>query len=355
MTNIQAIQDRLQAHGLDAILLISPVNRRYATGFHSSDGAVLVSRRGACFITDSRYIEAARAAVTGAEVSLSDRAHPMDGQLLALVRDLGIRTLGAEEDSLPHGAWLRWEQRLGCSLVPAQQLLWELRAVKTPEEAAAIRAATRIAEEAFRRTLTRVRPGVTERELAAELTYQMLLGGGEGNSFPPFVVTGKKSSMPHGEPGDVAVQVGDFITMDFGCIKDGYCSDITRTVAVGHATGEMERVYHTVLAAQEAGIAAARAGVSGAAIDAAARNVIDAAGYGAYFGHSFGHGLGLEVHEEPCAAPGRDRPMPAGAVISAEPGIYLPGTFGVRIEDTLYLTETGCENLVSAPKNLIVL
>ncbi|MGI5936914.1 MAG: M24 family metallopeptidase, partial [Oscillospiraceae bacterium] len=199
------------------------------------------------------------------------------------------------------------------------------------------------------------KPGLTEREIAAELTYRMLKYGGEGNSFDPIVVAGKKSSMPHGAPGDEVIQKGDFVTMDFGCVKNGYCSDMTRTVAVGGASGEMRRIYEVVLAAQEAGISAARAGVPGEEIDSAARKVIEEAGYGSYFGHSFGHSLGLEVHETPNAAPKAKAEMPEGAVISAEPGIYIPSKFGVRIEDTLYLTGQGAENITKAPKELIIL
>ena len=161
--------------------------------------------------------------------------------------------------------------------------------------------------------------------------------------------------MPHAVPGETVLQRGMFVTMDFGCIYDGYCSDMTRTVALGQPSEEMERVYQTVLAAQRAGIDAARAGITGRELDAAARAVIQEAGFGAYFTHSFGHSLGLEIHESPNASPGEERTLPAGTVISAEPGIYLPGRFGVRIEDVLVLEENGCEDLTQSPKNLIVL
>ena len=180
---------------------------------------------------------------------------------------------------------------------------------------------------------------MTEREVAAELVYRMLRHGSEGNSFDPIVVTGAKTSMPHGVPGDKVIQAGDFVTMDFGCLKDGYCSDMTRTVAVGYATDEMKNVYDIVLKAQLAGIAAARAGVLGKEIDAAARKVIADAGYGEYFGHGFGHCLGLDIHEPPFAGPTGEAPLPAGSLSSAEPGIYLPGRFGVRIEDVMIIRE----------------
>ena len=203
--------------------------------------------------------------------------------------------------------------------------------------------------------LNDIRIGVTEKEIAARLTYLMLHYGAENMSFDPIVVSGANSSKPHGVPGEKTIKAGDFVTMDFGCIYDGYCSDMTRTVAVGHVTEEMETVYNTVLKAQLAGIAAAKAGVTGAAVDGAARRVIADAGYGPYFGHSFGHSVGVEIHENPNATPSNSKPLPAGAAISAEPGIYLPGKLGVRIEDVIVITEQGCQDITLAPKELLIL
>ena len=216
-------------------------------------------------------------------------------------------------------------------------------------------AAQRIAERALEDILGEIRPGVTEKEIAARLQYLMLHYGASDMSFDPIVVSGPNGSLPHGVPSEKAIQSGEFVTMDFGCVYHGYCSDMTRTVAVGHVTEEMRAVYETVLAAQAAGIAAARAGVTGRAVDGAARAVIEQAGYGAYFGHSFGHGVGVEIHEAPNASPMNETPLPAGAVISAEPGIYLPGRLGVRIEDVILLTEEGCEDITLAPKELLIL
>ena len=193
------------------------------------------------------------------------------------------------------------------------------------------------------------------KKFARNTVYNMLKNGSEGNSFDPIVITGSKTSLPHGVPGDKVIQSGDFVTMDFGSIKHGYCSDMTRTVAVGSASEEMRNVYDTVLRAQLAGIAAVRAGVPGREIDAAARKVISDAGYGKYFGHGFGHSLGLDIHEWPNANPSGETPMPAGAVCSAEPGIYIPGRFGVRIEDVMVIREGGAEIITKAPKELVVL
>ena len=183
----------------------------------------------------------------------------------------------------------------------------------------------------------------------------MLAGGAENMSFDPIVASGPNGSMPHAVPTDRKIQEGDFVTMDFGCIYQGYCSDMTRTVAVGHVTEEMEKVYHTVLQAQLAGIAAAKAGATGHDVDAAARKVIEDAGYGPYFGHSFGHSVGVEIHEAPNATPANNNPLPLGAAVSAEPGIYLPGRFGVRIEDLVVLQEGGCQDITLAKKDLLIL
>ena len=200
-----------------------------------------------------------------------------------------------------------------------------------------------------------IRVGVTEKEIAARLTYLMLHYGAENMSFDPIVVSGANSSKPHGVPTDKTIAVGDFVTMDFGCIVDGYCSDMTRTVAVGHVTEEMQRVYDIVLNAQLAGIACCKAGISGREVDGAARRVIEAAGYGDAFGHGFGHGVGLEIHEMPTASSRAEAILPAGSILTAEPGIYLPGKFGVRTEDMLYVIEDGCINLTEAPKTLRIL
>jgi Xaa-Pro aminopeptidase len=230
-----------------------------------------------------------------------------------------------------------------------------LRKVKDSEELEALTAAQRIAEKALEDVLKEIRPGKTEKEIAALLQYRMLVHGAENMSFEPIVVSGPNGSLPHGVPTDKAIQEGEFLTMDFGCIYHGYCSDMTRTVAIGHVTDEMREIYDTVLRAQLAGIEAAKAGVTGKAVDKAARDVIEAAGYGEYFSHSFGHGVGVEIHESPNASQLNEQPFPAGAVVSAEPGIYIPGKLGVRIEDVILLTEDGNINITKAPKELLIL
>ena len=351
--NIDLLRGTMEKAGLDAVVLFSPTNIRYFSKFYITDGAAVVTAGKAVLITDSRYIEAARAQAEEMEVRMYDTEHRLSD--IVAEELAGCRNVGAEEMSLPHGDWLTWEERLGIRLTACETIFRELRAVKTPYELESIIAAQRIAEKALEEVLGILRPGMSERELAAELTYRMLLHGGEGNSFDPIAITGKKTSMPHGVPGDEIIREGDFVTMDFGCLKNGYCSDMTRTVAIGYASDEMRRVYDTVLKAQLAGIAAARAGVTGADVHNAGAKVIADAGYGAYFGHGFGHSLGLEIHESPRASAVYTQPLQEGVVVTAEPGIYLPGRFGVRIEDMIYITADGCRNLTKAPKELIII
>lgn len=356
MNNIAKIQKALIENDLDALLITDERNQRYAAGFPFTDGYVLVAREKAWLITDSRYIEAAELiAGNCATVQMYDRQHSALSLVKAALNEAGAARVGGEERKLSHGDYTDIEKELGLSLLPAQQLLCDLRAVKSEEEIASMIKAQRISEQALEETLPIIRPGMTEREVAAELVYRMLRHGSEGNSFDPIVVTGAKTSMPHGVPGDEVIKAGDFVTMDFGSLKDGYCSDMTRTVAVGSASDEMKNVYSVVLEAQLAGIAAAKAGVPGKVIDGAARDVIAKAGYGEYFGHGFGHSLGLDIHEAPNANPRGETLMPEGAVISAEPGIYLPGRFGVRIEDVMVLHHDGAEVITKAPKELIIL
>jgi len=354
MDHIEKIAAKLPEYGLDAMMITSPSNECYALGFQG-EGVLIVARDGAQYTTDGRYIEAAQEQIRGAQVlCVSQGAGHLD-LARSYIQARGIQNLGYESASMTVEAHRRYEQQLPCILSAAQSLLDGLRASKDPEELALMRRAQEITDETFKAILDFIRPGMTEREIAARLVYELLRRGGEKVSFDPIVAAGPNGSRPHAVPGDLVVDTGMFITMDFGCKVGGYCSDMTRTVALGHPTQEMEAVYAAVLEAQKAGIHAARAGIAGREIDAAARRVLREAGYGDYFSHSFGHSLGVDIHESPNAAPREETLMPAGAVISAEPGVYLPGRFGVRIEDVLILKEGGCEDITRSPKDLIVL
>ena len=353
MTRIEKLQAELSKRDLDAVVLFSESNVRYAGQFAFTDGAVAVARDRAMLLTDSRYIEAAQAEARDVEVRLADAKHPLTAQLRDFLS--GCKRIAAEEQRLPYADWKRLEEKLETALLPGDEVLSALRAVKDPEEIAALTAAQRIAEQALEEVLPFLRPGVKERDIAAELTYRMMRLGGEGNSFDPITITGANTSKPHGVPGEAVVRPGDFVTMDFGTLVGGYHSDMTRTVAVGYATDEMRRVYDTVLRAQLAGIERMRAGTTGAEVHQAADDLISTAGYGGFFGHGFGHSVGLEIHEGPSASPRNTQPLPDGAVVTAEPGIYLPGAFGVRIEDMIHVTAAGPVNLTAAPKELMIL
>jgi len=356
MNHIAKIQNALAEHEIDAMLLTGAINRRWATGFSASAGALVITAGECVFITDSRYIENAKATIKGAKVVQIDIGQSYTDLIGKTLERNNVKTLGFEEDVMTQGVYTSYAKKLGVTLKPAQDLIDTLRLSKSAEERDYIKKSQEITDKTFTQILSIITPDMTERELAAEIIYRLLKNGGEKTSFDPIVLSGSRSSSPHGSPGEHKLE--GFVILDFGTVYKGYCSDMTRTIAIGQVTDEMKRVYETVLEAQLAGIKVARAGVIGKEIDQAARDVIGQAGYGDYFGHGFGHSIGLEIHETPNslrANPIEERAFPKGSVISAEPGIYLPGKFGVRIEDLLYLTETGNENLTSSTKDLIIL
>lgn len=354
MNKIKDIQRALQTSDCDAMLITGESNRRYATGFRSTAGKVLVTKDEAWFFVDSRYIEAAEKQIENCTVLEVDRRNDYITNINEKLNERGLKRLGFEDQIVTFADYNWFSERIDSELVPMQKLMTDLRAVKSPEELEIMKTAQKIAEQAFEQVLGIISTDITETELAAELTYRMKLMGAEDCSFDPIVVSGEHSSIPHGEAENVKIKKG-FLIMDFGAKYKGYCSDTTRTLCIGNPTDEMRRVYDTVLEAQLAGIAMARAGVTGEDIDKAARDVINRNGYEGAFGHAFGHSLGIDIHENPNAAPGVKEKMPTGAVISAEPGIYLKGKFGVRIEDVLYITENGSEDLTNLRKDLIIL
>ena len=358
MNHFSQIKEKIAEAGLDGILLNSEPNRFYASDFPTmaeDDGRVLITKEGCYFITDSRYTEAAQNRIRNAEIIIRENAASYIDILKDLTAKHGIKKLGFEEEALTVKQYNDYSSALGCEFVPASDILENLRQSKDDDEIKSMIAAQRIAEKALEQLLTEIREGQTEKEISARLQYLMYLNGAERMSFDPIVASGPNSSMPHAVPTDRKIQAGDFLTLDFGCIYQGYCSDMTRTVAIGYATDEMKKVYETVLQAQLKGISLARTGVIGKEVHNAASDVIDAAGYAGYFGHGFGHSLGLEIHENPNFNRRNDKPMPDRAVVSAEPGIYLPGKFGVRIEDVVVLKENGCDDITLAPKELLIL
>lgn len=355
MNNLKKYQSLLQDGAVDGLLLTSKVSRMYAAGYDVDEGVAVLGREKNWYFTDSRYIEVAEGNLPDFTVQEVNRENPYSQRINAALEELGAKKLGIEEQYLTYAEYLGYAQKLHAELVPFQKEISQFRQVKEEWELAEMRKAQEITDRAFSKILTVIRPGMSEKELAAELIYALYSLGADGLSFQPIVVSGPNTSKPHGVPGDRKLAYGDFITMDFGCIVNGYCSDMTRTVALGFVSDEMSRVYDTVLRAQETAIAMTKAGVTGKDVDGAARKVITDAGYGPYFGHSYGHSVGLEIHENPGCSPSNDKPLESGVVCSAEPGIYLPGQFGVRIEDVVIVREGVCEDITHSDKKLIIL
>ena len=340
---------------VDGLLLTSRYSRHYGAEYDIAEGVAIVTKAGSRYFTDSRYIEAAEKGIRGFEVQEMNREHSYAKLLNNAIADFGVKTLGFEEEYLTVAELQHYEKELSAKLVPYNAQIHQFRGSKEEWELDRMRKAQNIADKAFSEVLTRIKAGMTEKELQAEIIYCLLKNGADGPSFSPIVVSGPNTSLPHGVAGDRVIQEGDFVTMDFGALYGGYCSDMTRTVAIGYATEEMEKVYNTVLQAQLAGIAASKAGVVGKTVDNAARKVIEDAGYGAFFGHGYGHSVGLEIHEKPNCGRYSEDIMVENCVASAEPGIYIPGKFGVRIEDCLIYQPDGTENITHSPKKLIII
>ena len=354
MNNLEKYQSLLNGE-VDGLLLTSRFSRHYAAEFDIAEGMAIVTKAGCRYFTDSRYIESAENNICHFKVVEINRSNPYSKAINDAIAEFGVGCLGYEEGYITAGELSALEKDLKAKLLPMGEQIDKFRAVKEQWELERMMKAQQITDDAFTEVLTRIRVGMTEKQLQAELIYCLYKNGSDGLAFDPIVVSGPNTSLPHGVAGDREICNGDFITLDFGAMYQGYCADMTRTVAVGFVTEEMQKVYDTVLAAQLAGIAATKAGVTGSEIDGAARKVISDAGYGEYFGHGYGHSIGMECHENPNCNPSGVATMEENMVCSAEPGIYLPGKFGVRIEDLVVFKANGCENLTNSPKNLIII
>jgi Xaa-Pro aminopeptidase len=329
----------------EPFLVTAPVNVRYLTGFESTNAALLVERERARLFTDFRYAERARE-VVGVEFEETKRY---------LYSDLPARLpqrVVFEADALTYANY-EFLREGGIELVPRRGLVESLRAVKEPQEVDAIRRATEVTNQTYERLAREQFEGRTEKELAWRMEQLFHDCGADGLAFPVDIAAGPTAASPHAVPGDRVVQEGELVLIDAGALVDGYCSDCTRTFAVGDVSESLREVYELVRHAQQAGLDAVRAGVSGREVDAAARAVIAEAGYGENFGHGLGHGLGLLVHEGPNLRPESDEVLAAGNVVTVEPGIYLSGVAGIRIEDLVVVSDGGCEVLTSFPKGLI--
>ncbi len=345
------LASRLAELGADGFLLTRLPNVRYLTGFTGSNGQVLLTPDDAVFFTDGRYTEQSRH-----EVPDLERVTYLDGFLEPVVQAagrLGVGRLGFESDGVTFRSYqdLRAAAK-GMELVPVAGEVERRRWVKDGDELAALERAQGATDDAFDAIAGRLRDGVTERELAFELEAEMRAAGAERPAFDTIVAFGENAAEPHHEPTDRALSRGDVVKMDFGALVDGYHADMTRTVAFGEPPDELRGVHDLVRKAQQAGIDAVRAGATGAEVDAAARSVIEDAGLGEHFTHGLGHGVGLEIHEGPRLRRGSEDVLPAGTVVTVEPGVYLPGVGGVRIEDMVEVTKDGRRVLPRAGKDL---
>ena len=351
---LEAVREAAADSGVGAALVSYLPHIRWACGFSGSNGLLLVREERAVLVTDGRYRAQATDEVRGAEVVIASgqlapalteaAAFQGLGRVAVQADRLTVDRMGQIREAAPD---VEWE--------PVNALLSEAVARKRDEEVASIRRAQAITDRVFEDILALIRPGTSERELAAEIIYRHRRLGAERESFEPIVASGPNAALPHARPTDRRIQPGELVLLDFGCVVDGYASDMTRTVAVGEPGDEARRVYDIVLQAQAAGLEALEPGRSGREVDEAARRVIRDAGYGPAFSHSLGHGVGMDVHEWPRLSAQVDHVLPVGAVVTVEPGIYLPGRLGVRIEDLVYLGAAGKENLTRSTKALLVL
>ena len=351
MTAISRLRNEIP-EGADCILVTSELNQRYLTGVHT-EGYVVVGRDHAWLLTDFRYIEIAEKYATD-ELTIKLLERRKDA-LSSVFSENGFVNVGFEDDVVTCSELDRLRAMFPeINFVKAGGVIEKIRRYKTPGEVENIIGAQRIAEKALERLFSLMTPDMTEREVAIELDFGMRRLGAEGSAFETIAVSGSASSMPHGVPRDVKLEKG-FLTMDFGALYNGYCSDMTRTVVIGKADAEMKKVYETVLRAQTEAEKRIVAGATGAECDKIARDIIDGAGYEGRFGHSLGHGVGMYIHELPSLSSSWDKPLEVGNVVTDEPGIYIPGLYGVRIEDMIYISENGPVNLTKADKNLIEL
>ncbi len=350
--SLKAVRRFLTDKGYDVFLGSSSFTRRYLTGFTGSSGCLWISRDSQALITDFRYMEQAGKQCPDWQIVQHD---DLIDTLKQMAAEQNVKQIAVEGDHVSVNTFREWERVLPASLTAVKGVVEDLRKQKTDNELAAIRRAADIADQAFAAVLPSVRPGASERAIALELEFTMRRLGASAVSFAPIVGSGVNGALPHARPSEKRLQAGDFVVLDFGCVFDGYCSDMTRTLLISPATDKHHAIYDCVLRAQTAGLAAVTVGRLGREVDAAARDVIESAGYGEYFGHGLGHGVGLEIHEEPRLSKKGETPLAEGMVVTVEPGIYLPEFGGVRIEDLVVVTIDGAEVLSQTPKELIVI
>lgn len=353
MGKLSQLRRILTEQKLDAIIITHPINRRYLTKFTGTAGVVIVSQEKQFFITDFRYVE--QAAEQAKDFTIIEHTKSIDLEIATQLKELQAHRVGFEEHDITYAEYRRYEKLLDCELIPVSDAVEQLRVIKSADELSIMKKAAQIADEAFDHIQSYIKPGVKEIDIANELEFFMRKQGATSSSFDIIVASGHRSALPHGVASEKEIQSGELVTMDYGALYNGYCSDITRTVAVGSINDELTTIYNTVLEAQIRGLEGIKPGMTGKEADALTRDHITDKGYGDYFGHSTGHGLGMEVHEEPRLAMKSETKLVEGMVVTVEPGIYIPGVGGCRIEDDIVITATGNERLTFSTKKLIQL
>lgn len=350
---VNKIQKKIKQESLDAFLVTTLTNVRYLSGYSGSNGLLLITPAKSFFLTDFRYWEQAKKQVKGSKIIFGERDLFDDLPKLDVVKSKRIK-LGFESENLSCTLYRRLKNLLPeALLVPTEKFVESLVAIKDKEELKIIKKAVQITDRVFSQILNFIQPGITEQDLAAEIEYMMKKDGAEGPAFDTIVASGFRSALPHGRASQKKLKNGEFVTFDMGAIVDGYCADMTRTVVVGKATPRQKKVYQLVLRAQKKAITSARAGLRCDKLDKVARDVIKKAGFGKYFGHGLGHGIGLLVHDSPKVTSKNTEVLMPGMVVTIEPGVYIPKWGGVRIEDDVIITKKGCEVLNRSPKNLL--
>jgi len=354
-SRIENLRQKLTDRGFDAILVVKPENQYYLSGF-DGEGFLLIGEDRHIIFTDFRYVEEARDKSTGAEIiELKYKISPYE-KIAQELQSMGAKKVAVEGHYITLKAYEEMKNFFaGIDILSAENMVEDLRTVKDETELNFIKKAQSITDRTFSHILDYIRPGVSEADIALEIEYFIKRSGADGIAFPTIAVSGHRTSLPHGKPSERKLQVGDIITLDFGAKFNGYCSDMTRTIFLGEVDEERERIYNIVLEAQRRAIECIKAGVHCKEVDNAARSFIEKNGFGKNFGHGLGHGVGLEIHGGPRLSPKGDTSLLPGMVVTVEPGIYVEGFGGVRIEDLVIVTDDGCIDLTQSPKDIICL
>ncbi|MEF3328343.1 Xaa-Pro peptidase family protein [Oceanobacillus oncorhynchi] len=353
MTKLDRLREKLEENKADAIIIDSPYNRRYLTNFTGTAGTALITADKALFITDFRYTE--QAAEQAAAFEIIEHKQGMIQEIANQIDKLGVKRLAFEKNYTTYSQFETYQNQFSQELIPVEGIVEALRMIKTPDELEIMKKAAKIADDAFAHIQSFIEPGVKEIDISNELEFFMRRQGATSSSFDTIVASGLRSALPHGVASDKQMAEGELVTLDYGALYEGYCSDITRTVAVGEISAALREIYDIVLEANLRGVKGTKAGMSGKEADALTRDYITEKGYGDRFGHSTGHAVGMEVHESPGLSARSEAILEPGMVVTVEPGIYVPGVGGCRIEDDIVITKDGNERLTFAPKELIQL